>query len=72
MNGFEIIPRAAQLLADGDAGSTAVSFDIAGMIDTMASALLSAVGTTVTSLIPVITTMTVISYAIHTFRKYCK
>lgn len=52
--------------------TSTVTFDIGSVITEMSNGVISAIGTTMVSLTPVITTVTVIGFAIKLFKKYCK
>lgn len=54
------------------AETTATTFDIGTIITEMSNGVIAAISTTMVSLTPVITTVTVIGFAIKLFKKYCK
>lgn len=48
------------------------TFDIGALISGMADSCLTSIASTMTALTPIITTVTVIGFAIRLFKKYCK
>jgi len=60
------------LMVLADDATTGAAFDIGALVTEMSNSVLASISTTMVSLTPVITTVTVIGFAIKLFKKYVK